>query len=396
MVIERRWKKWVFFYIPLSVFVIGTLFPFYWMLVTAIRPDAELYRSWRAVNNAPFWTLQPTLEHFRDLMAKTMFPRWLWNTFYIAVASTGISLACGLLRVRVVVERVHLRADLPVVARAQDRAGRRRVGADPGRHLLLGAADGRRAARLDPGGPRLFVLCRVLCHRPDRLGERLKETSMAQVMMKDLNKKYDEVHAVKDVNLHIRDKEFVVLVGPSGCGKSTTLRMVAGLEEITSGEISIGERVVNDLPPKDRDIAMVFQNYALYPHMTVYDNMAFGLKMRKFPKAEIAKRVHAAAESLGIQELPKRKARQPSGGQPLRGRLHRLAGHELHRGRDQGRRRAVGGDGRLPREDPTRPRRAPEVLCGAAGDGRHPAGRPAPGHRRRFLRLHGRRRRRCG
>ncbi len=97
MVIERRWKKWVFFYIPLTVFVIGTLFPFYWMLITAIRPDAELYRSWRAVNNAPFWTLQPTLEHFRDLMAKTMFPRWLWNTFYIAAASTGISLACGLL-----------------------------------------------------------------------------------------------------------------------------------------------------------------------------------------------------------------------------------------------------------------------------------------------------------
>src|SRR5438094_10102575 len=97
MVIERRWKKWVFFYIPLTVFVIGTLFPFDWMLVTAIRPDAELYRSWRAVNNAPFWTLQPTLEHFRDLMAKTMFPRWLWNTFYIAVASTTISLFCGLL-----------------------------------------------------------------------------------------------------------------------------------------------------------------------------------------------------------------------------------------------------------------------------------------------------------
>src|SRR6059036_1505482 len=97
MVIERPWKRWVYFYIPLTVFVIGTLFPFYWMLVTAIRPDAELYRSWRAVNNAPFWTLQPTLEHFRDLMAKTMFPRWLWNTFYIAVASTTISLFCGLL-----------------------------------------------------------------------------------------------------------------------------------------------------------------------------------------------------------------------------------------------------------------------------------------------------------
>jgi multiple sugar transport system ATP-binding protein len=141
---------------------------------------------------------------------------------------------------------------------------------------------------------------------------------MAQVVMRDLNKKYDEVHAVKDVNLNIRDKEFIVLVGPSGCGKSTTLRMVAGLEEITSGEIVIGDRVVNDLPPKDRDIAMVFQNYALYPHMTVYDNMAFGLKMRKFPKAEIEKRVREAAEILGIQELLKRKPRQLSGGQRQR------------------------------------------------------------------------------
>ena len=118
---------------------------------------------------------------------------------------------------------------------------------------------------------------------------------MAQVMMKDLNKKYDEVHAVKDVNLHIRDKEFMVLVGPSGCGKSTTLRMVAGLEEITSGEISIGDRVVNDLPPKDRDIAMVFQSYALYPHMSVYDNLSFGLKLRKTPKSEIDTRVREAA-----------------------------------------------------------------------------------------------------
>ena len=141
---------------------------------------------------------------------------------------------------------------------------------------------------------------------------------MAQVMLKALNKKYDEVHAVKDVNLHIRDKEFMVLVGPSGCGKSTTLRMVAGLEEITAGEIHIGDRLVNDLPPKDRDIAMVFQNYALYPHMTVYDNMAFGLKMRKFPKAEIEKRVKDAAEILGIQELLKRKPRQLSGGQRQR------------------------------------------------------------------------------
>ncbi|MGH6816993.1 MAG: ABC transporter ATP-binding protein [Hyphomicrobiaceae bacterium] len=146
---------------------------------------------------------------------------------------------------------------------------------------------------------------------------------MAQVVMKDLNKKYDEVHAVKDVNLHIDDKEFVVLVGPSGCGKTTTLRMVAGLESITSGDILIGERIVNNLPPMDRDIAMVFQNYALYPHMSVFDNMAFGLKMRKFPKAEIGARVKQAADILGIEQLLQRKPRQLSGGQRQRVALGR-------------------------------------------------------------------------
>src|SRR5271155_496524 len=146
---------------------------------------------------------------------------------------------------------------------------------------------------------------------------------MAQVVMRGLNKKYDEVHAVIDVNLDIDDKEFVVLVGPSGCGKTTTLRMVAGLESITSGNISIDEKVVNELPPMDRDIAMVFQNYALYPHMSVYDNMAFGLKMRKFDKPEIAKRVQEAADIFGIQELLKRKPRQLSGGQRQRVALGR-------------------------------------------------------------------------
>src|SRR4051794_17754175 len=146
---------------------------------------------------------------------------------------------------------------------------------------------------------------------------------MARVAIRSLNKKFDEVHAVKDVNLDIRDKEFLVLVGPSGCGKTTTLRMVAGLESITSGSISIDEKVVNELAPMDRDIAMVFQNYALYPHMTVYDNMAFGLKMRKFDKAEIAKRVKQAADILGIQDLLKRKPRQLSGGQRQRVALGR-------------------------------------------------------------------------
>src|SRR5436305_4851479 len=146
---------------------------------------------------------------------------------------------------------------------------------------------------------------------------------MAQVVIRNLNKKFDGVHAVNDVNLQIRDKEFLVLVGPSGCGKTTTLRMVAGLESITSGEVLIGDKVVNDLAPMDRDIAMVFQNYALYPHMSVYDNMAFGLKMRKFAKPDIAKRVQEAAEILGIQELLRRKPRQLSGGQRQRVALGR-------------------------------------------------------------------------
>src|SRR5262249_38148355 len=146
---------------------------------------------------------------------------------------------------------------------------------------------------------------------------------MAQVVIRSLNKKFDEVHAVKDVNLDIRDKEFVVLVGPSGCGKTTTLRMVAGLESISSGRIMIDEKVINDLPPMDRDIPMVFHNYALYPHMSVYDNMAFGLKRRKFDRADIARRVQEAAEILGIQQLLRRKPRQLSGGQRQRVALGR-------------------------------------------------------------------------
>src|SRR6266478_6644326 len=146
---------------------------------------------------------------------------------------------------------------------------------------------------------------------------------MANVVMRGLNKKFDEVHAVKDVNLEIHDKEFVVLVGPSGCGKTTTLRMVAGLESITSGQVLIGDRVVNELPPMDRDIAMVFQNYALYPHMSVYDNMAFGLKMRRFSRGEIELRVQEAAEILGIEDYLRRKPRQLSGGQRQRVALGR-------------------------------------------------------------------------
>ena len=141
---------------------------------------------------------------------------------------------------------------------------------------------------------------------------------MAQVSLHKVVKKFDQTEAVRGIDLDISDQEFVVLVGPSGCGKSTTLRMIAGLEETTSGEIMIGGTVVNDLPPKDRDIAMVFQNYALYPHMTVYENMSFGLRLKKFPKTEIKTRVERAARILDITELLNRRPRQLSGGQRQR------------------------------------------------------------------------------
>jgi multiple sugar transport system ATP-binding protein len=146
---------------------------------------------------------------------------------------------------------------------------------------------------------------------------------MARVRLAGVGKSYGPVVAVSDVDLEIEDKEFVVLVGPSGCGKSTTLRMVAGLEEITAGTIAIGEQVVNDLPPRDRDIAMVFQNYALYQHMTVYDNLAFGLRNRKVAESRIKDEIERAVEILGIRELLGRKPRQLSGGQQQRVALGR-------------------------------------------------------------------------
>lgn len=148
---------------------------------------------------------------------------------------------------------------------------------------------------------------------------------MVEMALKQIHKRYDnsDTYSVTDFNLNIKDREFIVFVGPSGCGKSTTLRMIAGLEEITEGELWIGDTMMNDVAPKDRDIAMVFQNYALYPHMTVYDNMAFGLKLRKYKKEEIKKRVEEAAEILGLTEYLKRKPAALSGGQRQRVALGR-------------------------------------------------------------------------
>jgi multiple sugar transport system ATP-binding protein len=147
---------------------------------------------------------------------------------------------------------------------------------------------------------------------------------MASITLTKLNKHYGALHhAVKDVDLEIADREFVALVGPSGCGKSTTLRMIAGLEDISSGEIRIGARVVNHLPPRDRDVAMVFQNYALYQHMSVYDNLAFGLRNKRVPEREIKAQIDRAAEILGLHDLMKRRPRQLSGGQQQRVALGR-------------------------------------------------------------------------
>ncbi len=146
---------------------------------------------------------------------------------------------------------------------------------------------------------------------------------MAEVTLKGIRKVYGPVTVIPHFDLDIRDHEFMVLVGPSGCGKSTALRMIAGLEEISGGTISIGGRVVNDVPPKDRDIAMVFQSYALYPHMTVRENMEFGLKIRKTPREEMNRRVNEAAQILGITEFMDRKPKQLSGGQRQRVALGR-------------------------------------------------------------------------
>src|SRR3989442_10249144 len=146
---------------------------------------------------------------------------------------------------------------------------------------------------------------------------------MAGVTLDHISKKYGEVTAVTDLNIQIRDQEFLVLVGPSGCGKSTALRMIAGLEEISGGDLYIGDRRVNDVAPKDRDIAMVFQSYALYPHMSVYDNMAFGLKLRKRPKPEIDRRGKEGGEVVGLPHPLPRKTKQISGGERGRGALGR-------------------------------------------------------------------------
>ncbi len=196
-------------------------------------------------------------------------------------------------------------------------AGRHRHDAGQGRRLQLGTDHDRRPARRSTSPDHLRLPDGLLHCRPDRRRDK-GLISMADVTLRKVIKRYEDVEAVRGIDLDIADHEFVVLVGPSGCGKSTTLRMIAGLEDITDGDIMIGGDVVNDVPPKDRDIAMVFQNYALYPHMTVAENMSFGLRLKHYPKAEIKTRIDEAARMLDIVELVDRKPKQLSGGQRQR------------------------------------------------------------------------------
>ena len=173
----------------------------------------------------------------------------------------------------------------------------------PSQHLVRGSSEPAHGGRMQ---------------EPAMTSGRVGGTRMATVTFDHVFKRYGEVTAVSDLNLEIGDGEFMVLVGPSGCGKTTSLRMIAGLEEISEGTLRIGDKVVNDVAPKDRDIAMVFQSYALYPHLSVYENIAFGLRLRKMSKQEIDERVHRAAGVLGLEEYLKRKPRALSGGQRQR------------------------------------------------------------------------------
>src|ERR1700684_3218270 len=221
------------------------------------------------------------------------------------------------LRVHGLMGAISLSTGFHDIDRSTGAAGRHHYHLDQGRRLQLGADHDRRPARRRPAVDHLCVPDGLLHRRPDRRRDK-GLTAMADVTLRRVIKRYDEVEAVRGIDLDIADHEFVVLVGPSGCGKSTTLRMIAGLEDITDGDIMIGGDVVNDVPPKDRDIAMVFQNYALYPHMTVAENMSFGLRLKHYPKAEIKSRVTEAARMLDITDLIDRKPKQLSGGQRQR------------------------------------------------------------------------------
>src|SRR6476646_2955671 len=223
------------------------------------------------------------------------------------------------LRLYGVVGAVPLSARLHHLGRPARLAGRHHHHADQGRRVQLGSDHDRGAARRRSTADHLCLPDGLLHRRPHcRRDQGIGRPTMAQVSLRKVVKRFDDTEAVRGIDLDIADKEFVVLVGPSGCGKSTTLRMIAGLEEISAGEIAVDGEVVNDVPPKDRDMAMVFQNYALYPHMTVYENMSFGLRLKHYPKDEIARRVQEAARILDITELVERKPRQLSGGQRQR------------------------------------------------------------------------------
>src|SRR5205085_2217360 len=345
MIEGARWRRWVFFHIPLTLFIIGLLFPFYWMIVTSVRPDAELYRPWNAANYTPFWTLHPTLQHVTDLLTETLFSTWMLNTMLIATVSTVISLICGLFAgyalsrlkfpfagsIGTGIFITYLVPQTLLFIPLADIIRNFHLGDTPWAliltyptflipfctWLMMGyfksiPKELEECARID-GAPRWKAMAYIIF--PIAVPGILSAGIFAFTLSWN-----EFIYALVFLS---SPEQKTVLVGVSGCGKTTTLRMVAGLESITSGRVLINDKVVNELAPMDRDIAMVFQNYALYPHMSVYDNMAFGLKMRKFDKPEIQKRVREAADILGIGEYLKRKPRQLSGGQRQRVALGR-------------------------------------------------------------------------
>src|ERR1700684_913250 len=229
------------------------------------------------------------------------------------------------LRVHGLMGAISLSTGFHDIDRSTGAAGRYHHHPDQGRRIQLGTDYDRRPARRRAAAHHLRLPYGLLYRGPKRPRDK-GLMLMADVTLRKVIKRYDDVEAVRGIDLDIADHEFVVLVGPSGCGKSTTLRMIAGLEDITDGDIMIGGDVVNDVPPKDRDIAMVFQNYALYPHMTVAENMSFGLRLKHYPKAEIKTRVAEAARMLDITDLIDRKPKQLSGGQRQRVAMGRAIG----------------------------------------------------------------------
>src|SRR5438270_428292 len=300
------WRRWVFFYFPLTAFIVGLLFPFYWMIITTIRPDSELYRPWNAPNYAPFWTWNPTLEHIKDLLTETLFSTWMLNTMIISLAATAISLFCGLLAGYAL-----SRLKFPFAGS---------IGTlifitylVPPTLLFIPLADIIRNFKLGDS-PWALILTYPTFLIPFC-------TWLMMGYFKSIPKELEECARIDGAT---RWRAMVYIIFPIAVPGILS----AGIFAFTLSWNEFIYALVFLSSPEQKSVpagvtSELVRNYALYPHMSVYDNMAFGLKMRKFDRADIAKRVQEAAEILGIQDLLRRKPRQLSGGQRQRVALGR-------------------------------------------------------------------------